>query len=211
MTNDTKTNLKPRHGSNYSYKHSNLSLNDTNLSLITNNSSSAIQTVSFTEKRKYLKSVFSDVTPVITHFLVNLIRMIALIKRPFKLVCRNSSNIKFGINRFTTDDNKRYYSHTTKHSAAKPSRQPLAIFVSKTELVNTQQVTAGMNKLVLRFKRYTYDVGHNIVSYDGMSELNKIPLWGNKFRRLNAVVVIPFIPFFKNTTTHTKHSGGYHA
>ena len=110
-----------------------------------------------------------------------------------------------------TDDNNGYYNHTTKHSAAKPSRQPLAIFVTKTDLINTQPVTTGTNNSVTSSNRYTYGTGHSDVSYDGMSEPNKIPLWGNKFRRLNAVVVIPFIPFSKNTPTHTKHSGGYHA
>ena len=112
---------------------------------------------------------------------------------------------------FTSRDNKRYHSPTTKHSAAKPSRQSLAIFVSKTDLINTQTVTTGTDKIITSSNRYTYGAGHSDVSYDGMSELNKIPLWGNKFRRLNAVVVIPFIPFFKKYPTHTKHSGGYHA
>ena len=110
-----------------------------------------------------------------------------------------------------TDDNSGYHSLTTKHSAAKPSRQPLAIFVTKTDLINTQPVTTGTNNSVTSSNRYTYGTGHSDVSYDGMSEPNKTPLWGNKFRRLNAVVVIPFIPFSKNTPTHTKHSGGYHA
>ena len=111
-----------------------------------------------------------------------------------------------------TTDNSSYHSHTTKHSAAKPSRQPLAIFVSKTDLINTQTVTTGADKIITSSNRYTYGAGHSDVSYDGMSEPNKIPLWGNKFRGLNAVVVIPFIPFFKNDPTHTKHSGGhYHA
>ena len=110
-----------------------------------------------------------------------------------------------------TDDNSGYHSPTTKHSAAKPSRQPLAIFVSKTDLINTQTVTTGADKRITSSNRYTYGAGHSDVSYDGMSEPNKIPLWGNKFRRLNAVVVIPFIPFSKKYPTHTKHSGGYHA
>ena len=110
-----------------------------------------------------------------------------------------------------TTDNTGYHSPTTKHSAAKPSRQPLAIFVPKTDLINTQTVTTGTDKNVTSINRYTYGTGHSDVSYDGTSEPNKTPLWGNKFRRLNAVVVVPFIPFFKNYPTHTKHSGGYHA
>ena len=123
------------------------------------------------------------------------------------LVACNQASAK----QIATDDNSGYHSLTTKHSAAKPSRQPLAIFVSKTDLINTQQVTTGTNKSINSSNRYAYGTGHSDVSYDGMSEPNKIPLWGNKFRRLNAVVVIPFIPFSKNTPTHTKHSGGYHA
>ena len=111
-----------------------------------------------------------------------------------------------------TDDNNGYYNHTTKHSAAKPSRQSLAIFVPKTDLINTQQVTTGTNNSVTSSNRYTYGTGHSDVSYDGMSEPNKIPLWGNKFRGLNVVVVIPFYPFFTIYNKHTKHSGGhYHA
>lgn len=112
---------------------------------------------------------------------------------------------------FTSRDNKRYHTPTTKHSAAKPSRQPSAIFVSKTDLTNNQKVTTDADKIITSSNRYTYGTGHSDVSYDGMSELNKIPFLGNKFRRLNAVVVIPFIPFFKNYPTQTNHSGGYHA
>ena len=123
------------------------------------------------------------------------------------LVACNQASAK----QIATDDNSGYHSLTTKHSAAKPSRQPLAIFVTKTDLINTQPVTTGTNNSVTSSNRYTYGTGHSDVSYDGMSEPNKIPLWGNKFRRLNAVVVIPFIPFFKNHPTHTNHSGGYHA
>ena len=112
---------------------------------------------------------------------------------------------------FAKPDNSGYHKPTTKHSAAKPSRHALAIFAPKICMINNPQVTTGTNKSVTSIKRYTYCTGHSDVSYDGMSEPNKIPLWGNKFRRLNAVVVIPFIPFSKNTPTHTKHSGGYHA
>ncbi len=111
-----------------------------------------------------------------------------------------------------TNDNSGYHSLTTEHSASNPRRHSLDIFMPKTYLVNTQQVTTGMNKLVLRFKRYTYGTGHSDVSCDGMSEPNKIPLWGNKFRGLNVVVVIPFYPFFTIYNKQTKHSGGhYHA
>ena len=116
------------------------------------------------------------------------------------------------IKSFTTADNKRYHGCTTKHSAANPSRHSLDIFVPKTSLVNTQQVTTGTDKSITSNNRYTYGTGHSDVSCDGMSEPNKIPLWGNKFRGLNVVVVIPFYPFFTIYNKHTKHSGGhYHA
>ncbi|WP_352339550.1 hypothetical protein [Psychrobacter sp. 16-MNA-CIBAN-0192] len=114
-------------------------------------------------------------------------------------------------NYLASDTNSRYDVRTTKHSAAKPSRQSLAIFVPKTYLINNQQVTTGTDKNVTSINRYTYGAGHSDVSYDGTSEPNKTPLWGNKFRRLNAVVVVLFIPFFKNHPTQTNHSGGYHA
>ena len=110
-----------------------------------------------------------------------------------------------------TDDNNGYYNHTTKHSAAKPSRQPLAIFVTKTDLINTQPVTTGTNNSVTSSNRYIYGAGHRAVRYDGLSEPNTIPFLGNKFRRLNAIVNDPFHPFFMLDLTHNQRSGGYHA
>ena len=182
---DTRIDVKACHGANYSVGSMNLSLNDTNLSLSNDSLSLGNRHSQTIKNDPNSKALFSDVTPVITHFFIK--------------------------QAVATDDNKRYHSTTTKHSAAKPSRQSLAIFVSKTDLINTQEVTTDADKIITSINRYTYGIGHNDVSYDGMSELNKIPLWGNKFRRLNAVVVIPFIPFFKNHPTHTNHSGGYHA
>ena len=194
-------------GSNYKYKDSNLSLYRTNSSQ-NNSVLSLINTIKDLARRIDSEFLFSDVTPDITHFS----KAVALSIRKLKLACYRLNNNYSGINLFTMNDNKRYHSCTTKHSASNPRRHSLDIFVPKTYLVNTQQVTTGMNKLVLRFKRYTYGTGHSDLSCDGMSEPNKIPPWGNKFRGLNAVVVIPFIPFFKNHPTHTKHSGGhYHA
>ena len=110
-----------------------------------------------------------------------------------------------------SDGNSRYHSPTATRSGAKPSPQSLAIFVSKTDLINTQQVTTDMNKSVTSSNRYTYDTGHSAVRYDGLSEPNTIPFLGNKFRRLNAIVNDPFYPFFMFDHKHTKRSGGYHA
>lgn len=195
--NRTKPNVKSHHEANSSLNDTNSSVKAQNSSLNDVNSSFNSSIINMSAKLekiiKYLRAMIhkkTDVTGVITHF------------------C--SSN--YSENQcFTTDDNKRYYRLTTKHSAAKPSRQPLAIFVSKTDLINTQKVTTDTDNNVVSSNRYTYGTGHSDVSYDGMSEPNKIPLWGNKFRRLNAVVVIPFIPFSKKYPSHTKHSGGSHA
>ena len=112
---------------------------------------------------------------------------------------------------FTLSSNSGYDASTTKHSAAKLSRHSLAIFMPKICLTTNQQTPTGIDKNALNSNRYTYGTGHSDVSYDGKSEPNKIPLWGNKFRRLNAVVVLPLIPFSKFQPTHTNHSGGYHA
>lgn len=202
MIDNIKTNLKTLHsknlslnGTNLSVNSQNSSLNDKNLSLIRHVTAMVTKLEETIKSRLLLdvekKGCNRGVYPFLTVFLA-------------------SKNIVKQV--FTTDHNKRYHVCTTKHSAANPSRHSLDIFVPKTYLVNTQQVTTGMNKLVLRFKRYTYATGHSDVSCDGMSEPNKIPLWGNKFRGLNAVVVIPFYPFFTIYNKHTKHSGGhYHA
>lgn len=183
----------------------NSSLNDTNSSVKVQNSSLYSMNSSFEGKAMNMADKINDivknlprlgrkktdVTPDITHFL------------------GFSDSQKQG---FTSHDDKRYHGYTTEHSAANPSRHSLDIFVSKTYLVNTQKVTTGTNKSITSINRYTYGTGHSDVSCDGMSEPNKIPPWGNKFRGLNAVVVIPFYPFFTIYNKHTKHSGGhYHA
>lgn len=188
--NYTKPNVEVRHGANSSLNDMYSSVNDVNSSFDSSTVNMSAKSKESTKNRLDPERKKTDVTGVITHF----------------LTFNNSEN-----QRFTTDDNKRYHSFTTKHSAAKPSRQSLAIFVSKTDLINTQKVTTDTDNNVVSSNRYTYGTGHSDVSYDGMSEPNKIPLWGNKFRRLNAVVVIPFIPFSKKYPSHTKHSGGSHA
>ena len=110
-----------------------------------------------------------------------------------------------------SDGDSRNHSLTTTRSGAKPSHQSLAIFVSKTDLINTQQVTTDMNNSVTSSNRYTYDTGHSAVRYDGLSEPNTIPFLGNKFRRLNAIVndLSPY--FFTGDKILTNCSGGYHA
>ena len=110
-----------------------------------------------------------------------------------------------------SDGDSRNHSLTTTRSWAKPSHQSLAIFASKTDLINTQQVTTDMNNSVTSSNRYTYDTGHSAVRYDGLSEPNTIPFLGNKFRRLNAIVndLSPY--FFTGDKILTNCSGGYHA
>ena len=183
MLKDNRTKLKARHGANSS-------LYDMNSSFNSSIANMCAKSEEITKYQLMLRCKKNDVTGAVTHF------------SDF-----NNSETQC----FTSRDNKRYHSPTTKHSAAKPSRQSLAIFVSKTDLINTQKVTTDTDNNVVSSNRYTYGTGHSDVSYDGMSEPNKIPLWGNKFRRLNAVVVILSPPFFKNHPTHTNHSGGYHA
>lgn len=179
MTNNNKINPKHLHSSNYGYKHSNLSLNDTNLSLIGNNSSSAIQTSNFVGKRTYLKSVFSDVTEVITHFLIDSIKMIALIKRAPKLACLNSNTNNFSINGFTIDDNKRYYRGLSKLVSGRASRNLLAFFVpdnsSASQAVTIYSCTAPRAHLsVLRGQTTISMANHLPTDYDGLTLQNKI-------------------------------------
>jgi len=114
-----------------------------------------------------------------------------------------------GAKPIASDGDSRNHSLTTTRSGAKPSHQSLAIFVSKTDLINTQQVTTDINNSVTSSNRYTYDTGHSAVRYDGLSEPNTIPFLGNKFRRLNAIVNDPFYPFFMSNNKHTKRSGGH--
>lgn len=190
MTNNIKTNLRPYHGSNYDCKYSNSSLNSNNLSLIANVSSSVAQVKRSVKEHASLSISFSVVTPVITHL--------------FDF----SNSEKQG---FTSHDDKRYYSPTTNCSAAKPSRHSLAIFMSKICLTNYQQFTTDINTNTSALQtshKYSADnVGANI--YDGLSGPNKIPLVGNKPRRLNTVVN-NLSPFFLGGNKLTNCSGAIH-
>lgn len=69
---------------------------------------------------------------------------------------------------------------TTKRKAVKPNRHTLAIFMPTTCL--TEQDTTGINILSL------LNAYHGITAYGGLIEPNTIPLAGNKFSRLFAVV-----------------------
>lgn len=115
------------------------------------------------------------------------------------------------IKSFTSYDNKRYHSLTTNCSAAKPSRHSLAIFMSKICLTNYQRFTNDINTNISALQtshKYSADtIGANI--YDGSSEPNKIPLVGNKLRRLNTVVN-GLSPFFLGGNKLTNCSGAIH-
>lgn len=198
MINNIKTNLKILHdknlslnGTNLSVNSQNSSLNDKNLSLI-RHIMITVTKLEETIKSRLLLSVEKKgcnrgVYPFLTVFLV-------------------SKNIVKQV--FTTDDNKRYYSFTTNCSAAKPSRHSLAIFMSKICLTNYQRFTNDINTNISALQtshKYSTDtIGANI--YDGLSGPNKIPLVGNKPRRLNTVVN-NLSPFFVGGNKLTKCSG----
>ena len=199
MINNTNTQLK-------AYQVSNSSLNDMNLSLKVRNSSLNDMNSSFNGKviniankiNKIVKnlSIFgakkTDVTGAVTHFSTS-----------------NDSKKQS----FTSDDNKRYYNPTTNCSAAKPSRHSLAIFMSKICLTNYQRFTNDINTNISALQtshKYSADtIGANI--YDGLSGPNKIPLVGNKPRRLNTVVNNLSPSFFAGGNKLTNCSGAiYH-
>ena len=190
MTNNIKTNLRPYHGSNYDCEYSNSSLNSNNLSLIANISSSVAQVKRSVKEHASLSISFSVVTPVITHL--------------FDF----SNSEKQG---FTSHDDKRYYNLTTNCSGAKPSRHSLAIFMSKICLTNYQRFTNDINTNISALQtshKYSTDtIGANI--YDGLSGPNKIPLVGNKPRRLNTVVN-NLSPLFLGGNKLTNCSGAIH-
>ena len=192
--------------SNYECKDSNWSLYTHNLSQ-SNSRLSLINIIKDLTRLMDSEFLFSDVTPDITHFL----KAIALSMQKLKLAYYRLNTNDSGINLFTIDDNKRYYSLTTNCSAAKPSRHSLAIFMSKICLTNYQRFTNDINTnisvLQTSHKYSTDTIGANI--YDGLSGPNKIPLVGNKPRRLNTVVN-NLSPFFLGGNKLTKCSGAIH-
>lgn len=197
MINNTNTQLN-------AYCLANSSLNDTNSSVKVQNSSLYGRNSSFNAKviniadkiNKTVKNlpIFgikkTDVTPVITHL--------------FDFSDSEKQS-------FTSDDNKRYYNPTTNCSAVKPNRHSLAIFMSKICLTNYQRFTNDINTNISALQashKYSTDfIGANI--YDGLSGPNKIPLVGNKPRRLNTVVN-NLSPFFLGGNKLTNCSGAIH-
>ena len=193
MTNNTAA----LHIKNSSLSDTNSSVKVQNSSLYSMNSSFKDETMNMVDKiceivknLPRLSSKKTDVTPDITH-----------------LLHINDSEKQV----FTTDDNKRYHSLTTNCSAAKPSRHSLAIFMSKICLTNYQRFTNDINTNISALQtshKYSTDtIGANI--YDGLSGPNKIPLVGNKPRRLNTVVN-NLSPFFLGGNKLTNCSGAIH-
>ncbi|MDN3397674.1 hypothetical protein QL919_02900 [Psychrobacter sp. APC 3426] len=188
MSNCIKIDIKPNHGSNYSYKHSNLSINDMNLILV-DSISSAIDKMKDTTASITLGLLFSDVTPVITHL--------------FDFSdCRKQC--------FTSHDNKRYYRPTTKLIAVKPSRHTLAIFVPIICLTTNQQMNKGINKNKSALQaRHKYSTVESANIYDGLIEPNTIAFVVNKLNRLLAVVKTRR-PFFMGDHKLTNLIGAIH-
>lgn len=196
MTDNNKTNLKFPSGNNSSVNHMNSSVNDVNSSVNDVNSSfisSNLNLLAESEKIiKYLpvmKHKKNDVTPVITHL--------------FDF----SDSEKQG---FTSHDNKRYYSPTTKLLAVKPNRHSLAIFVPKICLTNYQRFTNGINKNTSALQaRHKYSTVESANIYDGLIEPNTIALVVNKLNRL-VTVVKTRRPFFMGGYKLTKLLGTIH-
>ena len=197
MTNNTNTQLNTRCLANSSLNDMNSSVKVQNSSLYATNSSFNGKVINVADKiNKIVKnlSIFgakkTDVTGAITHFSTS-----------------NTSKKQS----FTSDDNKRYYTPTTNCSAVKPNRHSLAIFMSKICLTNYQRFTNGINTNISALQashKYSTDiVGANI--YDGLSGPNKIPLVGNKPRRLNTVVN-NLSPYFLGGNKLTNCSGAIH-
>ena len=102
-SNDTRIDVQACHGANYSVGSMNLSLNDTNLSLSNDSLSLCDRHSQAIKNYPNSKALFSDVTPVITHFFIK--------------------------QAVATDDNKRYYRVLSKLTSGQASRYLLAFFV----------------------------------------------------------------------------------
>ena len=201
MNNNIKTDLKTLHdknlslnGTNLSVNSQNSSLNDKNLSLIGDVAAMVTKLEETTKFHLFLGSQKKGCNRGDYPFLSDFLAFKNIVKQVF-----------------TIDDNKRYHSLTTNCSAAKPSRHSLAIFMSKICLTNYQRFTNDINTNISALQtshKYSTDtIGANI--YDGLSGPNKIPLVGNKPRRLNTVVN-NLSPFFVGGNKLTKCSGAIH-
>lgn len=196
MTDNNETNLKFPSGNNSSVNHMNSSVNvrnssvnDVNSSFISSNINMLAESEKIIKYLPVMKHKKNDVTPVITHL--------------FDF----SDSEKQG---FTSRDNKRYYSPTTKLLAVKPNRHSLAIFVPKICLTNYQRFTNGINKNTSALQsRHKFSAVKSANIYDGLIEPNTRPFWGNKLNRL-VTVVKTRRPFFMGDYKLTKLLGTIH-
>lgn len=176
---------------NSSVKVQNSSLNDINSSFISDNINMLAQPEKIIKYPPIFDGKKNDVTGAITHL--------------FDFIDSEKQG-------FTSHVDKGYYNPTTNCSAAKPSRHSLAIFMSKICLTNYQRFNNDINKNISALQtshKYSIDTfGANI--YDGLSGPNKIPLVGNKPRRLNTVVNNLSPSFFAGGNKLTNCSGAIH-
>ncbi|MBH0095950.1 hypothetical protein I6E61_06050 [Psychrobacter sp. NZS113] len=179
MTNYIKIDIKPNHGSNYSYKHSNLSVYDMNLSFISSISSPINQMKDFASASITLGFLFSDVTPVITHFLTNCLKVIAPFSQMFAFASHGLNANSFSINSFTTDYKKRYYGVLSKNVSGQASRYLLAFFVPDNSPAS-QAVTIRSSTILRAHlsdsREYSLisKVNTSPTDYDGLTLQNKI-------------------------------------
>lgn len=183
---DTNGNNSSVNNTNSSVNVRNSSVNDANSSFISGNINMLPKSGIFAKYLPITTHKKTDVTPVITH-LFNF-----------------SDSEKQG---FTSHDNKRYYSPTTKLLAVKPNRHSLAIFVPKICLTNYQRFTNGINKNTSALQaRHKYSTVESANIYDGLIEPNTIALVVNKLNRL-VTVVKTRRPFFMGDYKLTKLLG----
>lgn len=176
---------------NSSVKVRNLSLYGTNSSLGNNVSKQPAKCSESTKSHPLLKGEKKWCNTGDYPFFVQVCKKIYSLAIPLVEPTHHQLNNTNRINEyFITADSKRCHGVTTNCSAAKPSRHSSAIFMSKICLTNYQRFTNGINKntsaLQSRHKYSVNTIGTN--TYDRSSEPNKIPLVGNKLRRLNTVV-----------------------
>lgn len=186
---DTNGNNSSVNNTNSSVNVRNSSVNDANSSFISGNINMLPKSGIFAKYLPITTHKKTDVTPVITH-LFNF-----------------SDSEKQG---FTSHDNKRYYSPTTKLLAVKPNRHSLAIFVPKICLTNYQRFTNGINKNTSALQaRHKYSTVESANIYDGLIEPNTTALVVNKLNRL-VTVVKTRRPFFMGDYKLTKLLGTIH-
>ena len=179
MTNYIKIDIKPNHSSNYSYKHSNLSINGMNLSFMNSISITIDRIISFAMACANPKFLFSDVTPDITHFLTNCSKVIAPFSAMIAFACHKLNTNGFGINCLTTNYKKRCHGVLSKNVSGQASRYLLAFFVPDNSPAS-QAVTIRSSTILRAHlsdsREYSLisKVNTSPTDYDGLTLQNKI-------------------------------------